>query len=91
MLRRIEAFERHYTWIAPDGLAYFRARVDQGRRDSTEALDLVLQWARTCEQQEQALAALSFKCDVLWALLDAVEQHTRQDARSPRSGARERV
>ena len=91
MLRRIEAFERHYTWIAPDGLAYFRARVDQGRRDSTEALDLVLQWARTREQQEQALAALTFKCDVLWALLDAVEHRTRQDTPGPQDGPRERV
>ncbi|GGW44064.1 pyrroloquinoline-quinone synthase [Streptomyces lucensis JCM 4490] len=70
---RIEAFERHYPWIAPDGLAYFRTRVDQGRRDSTEALDLVLRWARTREDQDRAVAALSFKCDVLWSLLDAVE------------------
>ncbi|MGW2034169.1 pyrroloquinoline-quinone synthase PqqC [Streptomyces sp. NPDC001356] len=75
MRRRVEAFERHYPWIAPDGLAYFRARVDQGRRDSAEALDLVLEWARTREEQEKAVAALSFKCDVLWSLLDAVQQY----------------
>ncbi|MFF5023024.1 pyrroloquinoline-quinone synthase PqqC [Streptomyces collinus] len=70
---RIEAFERHYPWIAADGLAYFRTRVDQGRRDSAEALELVLRWARTRRDQERAVAALSFKCDVLWALLDAVD------------------
>lgn len=78
MRLRIEAFERHYPWIAADGLDYFRTRVDQGRRDSTEALDLVLRWARTREDQERAVAALSFKCDVLWALLDAVQQHAGQ-------------
>ncbi|MFI7498585.1 pyrroloquinoline-quinone synthase PqqC [Streptomyces sp. NPDC049687] len=75
MRLRIDAFERHYSWIAPEGLAYFRTRVDQGRRDSTEALALVLDWARTREDQERAVAALSFKCEVLWSLLDAVQQH----------------
>ncbi|SDD83053.1 pyrroloquinoline-quinone synthase PqqC [Streptomyces prasinopilosus] len=72
MRTRIDAFERHYRWIEPDGLAYFRSRVRQGRRDSSEALGLVLEWARTPAEQERAVAALVFKCDVLWALLDAV-------------------
>jgi pyrroloquinoline-quinone synthase len=74
MRGRIDAFERHYPWIEQDGLAYFRARVSQGRRDSAEALGLVLDWARTRADQERALAALSFKCDVLWSLLDAVDR-----------------
>ncbi|MFE7171378.1 pyrroloquinoline-quinone synthase PqqC [Streptomyces sp. NPDC057616] len=74
MRTRIEAFERHYPWIEADGLAYFRTRVSQGRRDSREALDLVLGWARTRDEQERAVAALRFKCDVLWSLLDAVDQ-----------------
>ncbi|WP_405877734.1 MULTISPECIES: pyrroloquinoline-quinone synthase PqqC [unclassified Streptomyces] len=74
MRTRIDAFERHYTWIEADGLAYFRTRVSQGRRDSREALDLVLNWARTRDDQERAVAALRFKCDVLWSLLDAVDQ-----------------
>ncbi|MEU6552156.1 pyrroloquinoline-quinone synthase PqqC [Streptomyces sp. NPDC046915] len=72
MRTRIAAFERHYPWIDPDGLAYFRTRVDQGARDAAQALDLVHAWARTREQQERAVAALTFKCEVLWALLDAV-------------------
>ncbi|MFJ8942896.1 pyrroloquinoline-quinone synthase PqqC [Streptomyces sp. NPDC102395] len=74
MRLRIDAFEGHYTWIEPSGLDYFRTRVDQGRRDSDEALALVLEWARTREEQQRAVAALTFKCDVLWALLDAVQQ-----------------
>jgi pyrroloquinoline-quinone synthase len=70
---RIEAFERHYTWLDADGLQYFRDRIAQGRHDSGEAIGLVLRWAGTRPDQERALAALSYKCDVLWALLDAVE------------------
>ncbi|RPF37594.1 pyrroloquinoline-quinone synthase [Streptomyces sp. TLI_185] len=73
MRTRIAAFERHYPWIDPDGLAYFRTRIDQGGRDGAEALALVLDLARTREQQQRALAALEFKCEVLWSLLDAVD------------------
>ncbi|WP_339154134.1 pyrroloquinoline-quinone synthase PqqC [Actinomadura luteofluorescens] len=73
MATRIDAWERHYPWVEPEGLRYFRARVPQGRRDSAEALALVRQWARTPEDEERVLAALAFKCDVLWSLLDAVE------------------
>ncbi|MEU3794495.1 pyrroloquinoline-quinone synthase PqqC [Streptomyces fructofermentans] len=73
MLTRLEAFPRHYPWIDPAGLAYFRDRVPQGRRDGAEALAWVTEWALTRAEQEQALAALSFKCDVLWALLDSVQ------------------
>ncbi|MCZ4603858.1 pyrroloquinoline-quinone synthase PqqC [Streptomyces sp. Lzd4kr] len=74
MRTRIAAFETHYPWIDPAGLAYFRTRVGQGARDGEEALALVLERARTREQQERAVAALAFKCDVLWALLDAVDR-----------------
>lgn len=73
MRTRIEAFEKHYPWIDQEGLRYFRVRVDQGRQDSGEALALVLDWARTREDQDRAIAALAVKCDVLWSLLDAVE------------------
>ncbi|MET8681040.1 pyrroloquinoline-quinone synthase PqqC [Streptomyces sp. NPDC004647] len=73
MRTRIEAFERHYPWIDTGGLAYFRTRETQGRQDSGEALGLVLSWARSEEDQERAVAALVFKCDVLWSLLDAVD------------------
>ncbi|MFJ3306620.1 pyrroloquinoline-quinone synthase PqqC [Streptomyces sp. NPDC086549] len=73
MRRRIEAFERHYPWIDAEGLVYFRARVRQGRRDSGETLPLVLSMARNRAEQEQAVAALAFKCEVLWSLLDAVD------------------
>src|SRR5919109_1108130 len=68
----IAAFERFYTWVDPAGLAYFKARLQQAPRDATYALELVTQYCRTLEQQERAIAALSFKCDVLWSMLDAI-------------------
>lgn len=74
MRTRIAAFARYYPWIEAEGLAYFRTRIGQGGRDSAEALALVQGWARTREQQERAVAALTFKCEVLWALLDAVDR-----------------
>ncbi|WP_433572860.1 pyrroloquinoline-quinone synthase PqqC [Streptomyces sp. CA-251247] len=74
MRTRIDAFERHYRWIDADGLTYFRNRIGQGGRDSQEALALVLEWADTRRGQEAAIAALRFKCDVLWSLLDAVDR-----------------
>jgi pyrroloquinoline-quinone synthase len=73
MRTRIAAFERHYRWIDADGLAYFRTRIDQGGRDGAEALALVLDLARAPEEHQRVVAALEFKCDVLWSLLDAVQ------------------
>ena len=72
MSERIAAFERYYTWVDPAGLAYFKARLQQAPRDATYALELVTRYCRTREQQERAIAALSFKCDVLWSMLDAI-------------------
>lgn len=69
---RIAAFEEHYRWIRPEGLEYFRSRMAQGSRDAAQALPLVLEHCRTREDQQRALDALSVKCDVLAAFLDAV-------------------
>lgn len=73
MAQRLAAFERYYTWIDPDGLTYFRSRLQQAPRDSEHGLQVVLERCRTPQERQQALAALSFKCDVLWAVLDAIE------------------
>lgn len=71
---RLAAFDRHYPWIAPDKLSYFTSRLTQAPRDATLALELVTQYCVTGEQQARALAALAFKTDVLWSLLDAIAQ-----------------
>ncbi|CCW34185.1 coenzyme PQQ biosynthesis protein C [Chthonomonas calidirosea] len=73
MRERLAAFEKHYTWIVPDGLQYFRARLMQARRDSNEGLELTLTYCNTRELQEKAVEALAFKCDLLWAMLDAIQ------------------
>ncbi len=72
MARRLEAFQRFYKWIDADGLDYFRRRLVQAPRDSGEALKLTLEHCATRELQEAALRALQFKCDLLWAMLDAI-------------------
>ena len=70
---RLEALERHYDWIDPAGLEYFRARLVQAPRDAQYALDLTVERCRTRESQDAAVAALRFKTEVLWAQLDAIE------------------
>lgn len=74
MAERLAAFERCYPWIDPAGLAYFRARLDQAPRDSAHALEVVTRHCRTAAEQASATAALSFKCDVLWSMMDAIDR-----------------
>ena len=74
MAERLGAFERHYAWIDRQGLAYFRARLTQAPRDSEHALQVVTEQCRTPDEQAAAVAALSFKCDVLWSMLDAIDR-----------------
>ena len=72
--KRIEVIEKHYSWVKPEGLEYFRRRLSQAPRDADHALDLVVRTAQTRDDQQKAVAAVSFKCDVLWSLLDAIER-----------------
>lgn len=72
MTERLAAFEKFYTWIDPTALEYFRSRPPLARRDSEHGLELVLEHCRTREQQDRAVAALRFKCDLLCAQLDAL-------------------
>jgi pyrroloquinoline-quinone synthase len=73
MAKRIEAFEQHYPWVDPEGLAYFRSRVTLAKADSDYALSLVLGRCGSRAEQERCLAALETKCDILWAQLDAID------------------
>lgn len=74
---RIEAFRRHYPWVASEGLRYFETRTEQAPRDARFGLAFVLEHARTAEAQGRALRALERKCEILWGLLDAVEEGSR--------------
>ena len=81
---RLIALEEHYPWIDPEGLAYFRARLQLAPRDAEYALTLVGEHCVTRAQQEAAVAALSFKCDMLWVQLDAIQTgDTRPEAARP--------
>jgi pyrroloquinoline-quinone synthase len=75
---RLEALERHYRWIDPAGLEYFRTRLVKAPRDAQYALALTVERCRTREQQEGAIAALRFKTEMLWAQLDAIDRGNSQ-------------
>ena len=72
MSKRILAWEKHYAWVSPEMLAYFRGRVPRARRDSAEAIEFVLQHATGYAMQERCVAALIRKTEILWQLLDCV-------------------
>ncbi|GAC1496634.1 MAG: pyrroloquinoline-quinone synthase PqqC [Vulcanimicrobiaceae bacterium] len=71
MAARVEAIVAKYPWIDRAGLAYFEDRFGLAKHDADLALSWVIEHARTPEQQDACVAALRFKCDVLWCILDA--------------------
>jgi pyrroloquinoline-quinone synthase len=81
---RLAAMEQHYDWINPAGFDYFRSRLKQAPRDASQALTLVLDGCSTLDSQERAVAALAFKCDLLWAQLDAIDNGNTQPGRENR-------
>jgi coenzyme PQQ biosynthesis protein C len=70
---RVGGMLANYDFVSRDTLAYFQRRLDQAPRDADFALDYVKREARRPDQQQAVLDALRFKCDVLWAQLDALE------------------
>jgi pyrroloquinoline-quinone synthase len=69
---RIAGMLENYDFIGERAVQYFRRRLDQANRDADFALDFVKRHASTPEAQAAAVAAVRFKCDVLWAQLDAL-------------------
>ena len=65
---RIAGMLANYDLVNDDVMAYFKRRLSQAPRDATFALEFVKANARTREIQEACVAAVEFKCDVLWAL-----------------------
>jgi pyrroloquinoline-quinone synthase len=72
MRQRIAAFPRHYGWVRPEALEYFRSRVTQAPRDSEQGLHLVLTRCTTVEAQRKAFEALAFKLELLWVMIDTI-------------------
>jgi len=73
LAERVRSFEKHYRWVKSEGLAYFRSRLIQTKRDSNIALDIAVRYCDTPELQKRAIEAISFKNDVLWSISDALQ------------------
>jgi coenzyme PQQ biosynthesis protein C len=69
---RVAGMLANYDFVTKETLAYFDRRLSQAPRDSEFALDYVKREARLPDEQQAVLDALIFKCDVLWAQLDAL-------------------
>src|SRR5262252_7467338 len=69
---RVAGMLAHYDFVTRETLAYFDKRPPLAKRDSDFALDYVRHHATTPQTQAAVMAALEFKCDVLWAMLDAL-------------------
>jgi coenzyme PQQ biosynthesis protein C len=68
---RMDQMRLHYPWLIP-GLAYFQGRLTQAPEDATFAFDYVATHAATRAEQDQVIDALTQKCAILWAQLDAI-------------------
>ncbi|HEY7530418.1 MAG TPA: pyrroloquinoline-quinone synthase PqqC [Gemmatimonadota bacterium] len=88
---RVAALEAGYPWIDRAALAYFRTRMAEAPQDVAYGLEIVTTRCRTREAQERALAALDFKLDVLWTLLDAIHDHYVLRAGEGGGGSRQRA
>ncbi len=69
---RVSGMLANYDWINKDTLAYFTPRLTQAPKDVDFALEYIDRHARSRGEQEQVLGALRYKCDILWAQLDAL-------------------
>jgi pyrroloquinoline-quinone synthase len=71
MAARVAAIVQQYPWIDRAGLRYFENRIPLAQEDAAQALEWVQEHARDAESQDRCVAALRFKCDVLWTIFDA--------------------
>jgi len=69
---RIVGMLENYDFIAERAMQYFRRRLDQANRDADFALEFVKVHATTVATQGAVVDAVRFKCNVLWAQLDAL-------------------
>jgi pyrroloquinoline-quinone synthase len=69
---RISGMLENYDFIDEAVMTYFRRRLAQATRDADFALDYIKQHATSRAEQEACVGAVQFKCDVLWAQLDAL-------------------
>ncbi|HEX5795491.1 MAG TPA: pyrroloquinoline-quinone synthase PqqC [Geminicoccaceae bacterium] len=80
---RVSGMLANYDFVSRETLAYFDQRLTQAPRDADFALEHVKRAARRPEEQRAVLDALRFKCDMLWAQLDALEHAYAVPGRIP--------
>ncbi len=71
MAARVAAIVAQYPWIDRNGLRFFESRIPLAQEVAAQALQWVLENALDRESQDRCVAALVFKCDVLWSIFDA--------------------
>ena len=69
---RVAGMLANYDFVDEETLSYFRPRLDQAPRDADFALAWVSERATTPALRRAVCDALLFKCDLLWAQLDAL-------------------
>lgn len=79
---RIAGLLANYDFFTDEVMAYFRKRLVQAPRDAGFALDYVRREAKTEAERDLVCRALSFKTDVLWVQLDAL-QHAYVEGHIP--------
>jgi pyrroloquinoline-quinone synthase len=72
LIKRIEAFKRHYPWIEPEGYRFFMSRLGQLDEANETTLRIVLRYCNTREMQLRAIDAAVSMADVYWSLHDAI-------------------
>jgi coenzyme PQQ biosynthesis protein C len=80
---RVPAMLAKYSYVTEDTLAYFTPRLKQAPRDADFALAYVRRHATDPEKQQTVIDALVFKCDILWAMLDALDYAYREGGSIP--------
>jgi len=81
--QRVSGMLANYDFVTRETLAYFTPRLTQAPKDVDFALAYVDEHARTPSEQEQVLAALRYKCDILWSQLDALHHAYVEPGRPP--------
>ncbi len=80
---RIAGLLKNYDFANEETISYFQHRLSEAPRDVAFGLDWVLDHAVTKADQDEAVRALEFKTDVLWAQLDALYSAYVAPARVP--------
>ena len=72
--QQLASWPGFYPWIEPAGLEYFRSKLRRTPQDIDAGLRVTLDYFRTRDAQSRALELLRLKLDLLWSMLDAIQE-----------------